>query len=111
MHTRIKRKLKSLPRIALSDSGPPFAAMRITESDLPLSPIFIDFIARWLDKSGFAGEEWFDQRSAALSHKQSSMRRRAESRLQRLLSDATAQGIFEAVYSCFYNLATASPLA
>ena len=73
---------------------------------LPLSAVFVDFLARWLDNSGFAGERWFDQRTETLTHSIGEMRCTARYRLERLLTDATAQAAIEAVYRRFYGLAT-----
>jgi hypothetical protein len=42
--------------------------VNIGTSELPLSPVFIDFVARWLDARGFADERWFDQISETLSN-------------------------------------------
>jgi hypothetical protein len=71
---------------------------------LPLSPVFIDFLARWLDNSGFAGEPWFDQRTETLSNSITVMRCAAGYRLERLLTEAAAQAAIEAVYRRFYGL-------
>lgn len=72
---------------------------------LPLSPVFIDFLARWLDNPQFAGELWFDQRTETLSNFTTVMRCMARHRLERLLTDETAQEAIEAVYRRFYGLA------
>ena len=79
----------------------------LNERDLPLSPMFIDFLAQWLDNRQFSNELWFDQRSEALSKQHLVMRRRAQSRLQRLVSDTRAQVAIGDVYRWFRKLATA----
>jgi len=81
----------------------------ITASDLPLSPIFIDFLAKFFDAEGFGEEKWPDQISEALVNNGTVMRQQAAARLQRLLLDERAQSIVRNVYQNFYQLTTASP--
>jgi len=87
----------------------PFASL--TSEDLPISPIFIDFLARWLDKQPFAGESWFDQISETLSNPGAAMRRTARLRLERLLLDETAQDAISRVYRWFCDLGAAGASA
>jgi hypothetical protein len=93
-------QLASLPDLAEPVSDPGEGGRQ-----LPLSPVFIDFLARWLDNCGFADEAWFDQRSETLSTSMSLMRDTARFRLERLLTDAAAQAAIEAAYRRFYDLA------
>ena len=78
----------------------------LTGMQLPLSPVFIDFVARWLDHSGFAGERWFDQRSETLSNLRTDIHGKAQCRLERILSHEAAHTAIEAVYRRFHELAT-----
>jgi hypothetical protein len=78
----------------------------LAEDNFYLSATFVDFLAKWLDKSGYENERWFDQRSEELSGHHSVMRRRGPLRLERLLSDETAQAAIVSVHRWFYNLAT-----
>lgn len=78
----------------------------LTEMQLPLSPVFIDFVARWLDSGGFAGERWFDQRSETLSNQRREIHSKARHRLQRILSDESAHSAIESVYRHLNELAS-----
>jgi hypothetical protein len=80
-------------------------ATDLIEKRLPVSPVFIDFVARWLDKSGFSNERWHDQRSEALSNSRAGMRSKARWRFERIMSDETAQATLENVYQGFHDLA------
>jgi hypothetical protein len=79
----------------------------LSSEDLPLSPIFIDFLSRRLDRAPVADESWFDQISEALSNHGAAMRRTARARLERLILDETAQDAIGRVYRWFCDLATA----
>jgi hypothetical protein len=78
----------------------------LTQDDLPLSPIFIDFLARFLDQSGFVDEKWFDQLSESLLNPGPVIKARARARLERLILDDTAQAAIAAVYRWFREIAT-----
>jgi hypothetical protein len=73
--------------------------------NLPVSPVFIDFIARWLDQQGFANERWPNQRSEALYNSRATMQSRAQWRLERILSNEIAQKAIEDVYQRFGEMA------
>jgi hypothetical protein len=63
----------------------------LTENDFPPSAVFIDFLARFLDASGFTEERWHDQLCEQLSGAPRKMRERAGVQLERLALDATAR--------------------
>ncbi len=72
--------------------------------DVPLSPAFIEFIARWVDRAEYEGEWWFDQVSEGIARRNSDTRDKAEFRLQRLLANESAQESFSDVEQIFSAL-------
>jgi hypothetical protein len=84
---------------------------KLSAADIPLSPIFIDFVSRSLDGSDFHDESWFDQLSEALVNPGRDMQARARERLSRLLLDEQAQALVRNVYRWFHDLAVANSAA
>jgi hypothetical protein len=82
------------------------ATADLSEKNLSVSPVFIDFLSRWLDRSGFSNEHWPDQRSEQLFNTRGGMRSRAQCRFERLISDEIAQEVIAEVYQRFYELAS-----
>lgn len=85
-----------IPREREQRSFPGQAVLR--EEDILLSPVFIDFLARWLDGMEGIHEQWFDQRSESLSSAGRQMRHTAEARLQRVVTHPTSQTAVSEVY-------------
>jgi hypothetical protein len=80
--------------------------INLCASEVPLSPVFIDFLARWLDKSEVRDELWADQISERLINPVPAMRDMAVARLQRLMLDENAQRAIETVYRWLHDLMT-----
>lgn len=82
--------------------------INITGKDFPPSPVFIDFLARYLDAAGFTEESWHDQLSEELSGGPRRMRERAGAQLERLAVDGTARAAIRSAYGWFQQLATSN---
>jgi hypothetical protein len=78
----------------------------LSAEDLPLSPIFVDFIARKCDGMGFDGQVWPNQLSEELSAENVDMARCAEYRLRLLVSSPQAQRAITRTYEWFRELIT-----
>jgi hypothetical protein len=72
--------------------------------DLPLSPIFIDFLARWMDGSVFDHQPWPDQLSEELSNNRAIVDS-AEMNLDRLSTSQVGHDAIEDVYRWFREFA------
>ena len=79
--------------------------INIGGSDFPPSPVFIDFLARYLDGAGFTDERWHEQLSEELSGAPQKMRQRASVQLERLAADDTARAAISSAYGWFRQLA------
>jgi hypothetical protein len=79
--------------------------INITGNDFPPSPVFIDFLARYLHAGGFTDESWHDQLSEELSGTPQRMRQRASVQLERLAADGTARAAISSAYGWFQQLA------
>lgn len=83
--------------------------IELGESRQPLSPVFVDFLSRWLeDGARFTNENWFDQLSESLSNMTRVMRQRYNIRLERLLTDGRGQKAISRAYRWFYDLLSGS---
>ncbi len=82
--------------------------VELTGSDLPPSPIFLDFLTRFLDAGSPAEETWHDQLSEQLSDAPKRARERASGQLGRLALDGTAQAAIHSAYRWFRELATSN---
>lgn len=80
----------------------------LTGEDLPLSPVFIEFLARFVDPAGFSEETWFEQLSEQLSGPQRKTRARADVQLQGLALNSTAQAAIASAYGWFRQLAASN---
>lgn len=76
----------------------------ITAADLPPSPVFVDFLARYLDSASFTQESWHDQLSEELSGGPQKMREPAGVQLERLAADGTARAAISSAYGWFQQL-------
>ncbi len=61
--------------------------IRLTDRELPVSPVFIDFLAHWLDGRPFDDREWADQTSEALNFGLPELQRRAEAAAPGVMND------------------------
>lgn len=82
--------------------------VKLSGGDLPPSPIFLDFLARFLDAGAFSDESWHDQLSEELGEAPREARERAGGQLRRLALDTTAQAAIQSAYGWFHQLATSN---
>jgi hypothetical protein len=82
--------------------------INFTGEDLPLSPVFIEFLARFVDPAGFSEETWHEQLSEQLGGAQSKTRRHADRQLQRLVLESTARAAIDSAYGWFRQLAVSN---
>jgi hypothetical protein len=82
--------------------------INLTREDLPPSPVFIEFLARFVNPAGFSAETWHEQLSEQLSGPQKNTPKRAEVQLQSLALDRTAQAAIDSAYGWFRQLATSN---
>ncbi len=82
--------------------------INLTANDLPPSPIFVDFLARFLSARGISEETWHDQLSEQLSDAPRRMRERAGGQLQSVAIDGAAQQAIRSAYGWFRELATSN---
>jgi hypothetical protein len=80
-------------------------AVGFSAADLPLSPVFVDFIACKCDGAGFRAQTWPNQLSEELSAEHIEMARRAEFRMRLLVASPLAQRAIARVYQWFQELA------
>jgi hypothetical protein len=82
--------------------------INITGNDFPPSPVFTDFLARFLDAAGVTEESWHDQLSEELSGGPQKMRERARVQLERLSGNGTARAAIGSAYEWFQQLAVSN---
>jgi hypothetical protein len=78
----------------------------LCEAELPLSPTFVDFIARWLDGGRFVDEKWSRQRTEDLSRSHQIMRNKGRARFERIITNHAAHAAIKRVYTLFRALCT-----
>jgi len=84
------------------------SVINLTRDDLPLSPVFIEFLARFLGDEGIREETWHDQLSEELSEGPKKARSSAGSQLQKLALDGAAQAAIKSAHDWFRQLATSN---
>jgi hypothetical protein len=76
--------------------------------DLPLSPVFGEFLASRANRAGFSEETWHDQLSEQLSGSPEKARKRASEQLPRLALDSHTRAAIDSAYDWFRQLASAN---
>src|SRR5579864_6464454 len=70
---------------------------KLTDRELPVSPVFVSFLEQIVAKRPFKGEIWADQRSEALSAWDSAMDRQADEAAHAVMADpAGREGVVRA---------------
>ncbi|MDB5973297.1 MAG: hypothetical protein JWR07_57 [Nevskia sp.] len=80
--------------------------IRLTDRELPVSPVFIDFLAHLLDGRPFDDREWADQTSEALNFGLPELQRRAEAAAPGVMNDARGRAHIGRAYSLLLALLT-----
>jgi hypothetical protein len=78
----------------------------LSTHDVPLSPVFINFVTRWLDRDWTSAEKWHDQLSEELSNANRRMAHAAGFALAKITTDPIGEQAIEKAYSWFHALAT-----
>jgi hypothetical protein len=76
----------------------------LTDRDLPVSPVFINFLAQVLSGQPFAGEAWADQRSEALARPDELFNRRANEAAALVMSKAAGRRHLSRAYRLLHAL-------
>ena len=80
--------------------------IRLTDRELPVSPVFIDFLAHLLDGRPFDDREWADQISEALNFGLPELQLRAEAAAPGVMNDARGRAHIGRAYSLLLSLLT-----
>lgn len=80
--------------------------IRLTDRELPVSPVFIDFLAHLLDGRPFDDHEWADQTSETLNFGLPELQRRAEAAAPGVMNDARGRAHIGRAYSLLLALLT-----
>lgn len=80
--------------------------IRLTDRELPVSPVFIDFLAHILDGRPFDDREWADQTSEALNFGLPELQLRAEAAAPGVMNDARGRAHIGRAYSLLLALLT-----
>jgi hypothetical protein len=80
--------------------------IKLTDRELPVSPVFIDFLAHLLDNRPFADNEWADQLSEALNYGLPELQRRATQDAPRVMNDARGRAHVARAYGLLLSLLT-----
>jgi hypothetical protein len=80
----------------------------LTDIAPPLSPVFIDFLARHFDGDGFGRCSWADQVTETLTDEHHDICALAQMRLERLLLHPGCGAAIERTYAWFRDLATSN---
>jgi hypothetical protein len=79
--------------------------IKLTDRELPASPVFVDFLSHHLDGRPFSGE-WVDQVSEALSFALPELQRRATEHAPRVMNDARGRTHVARAYGLLLALMT-----
>jgi hypothetical protein len=80
--------------------------IRLTDRELPVSPVYIDFLAHWLDGRPFDDGEWADQTSEVLNYGLPELQRRAEAVAPRVMNDERGRAHIARAYNLLLALLT-----
>lgn len=80
--------------------------IKLTDSELPVSPVFVDFLAHIVDKREFSGANWHDQLSEELSNDHVKVMQQAQENAQRIMASEQGQRYIARAYQLFLALLT-----
>ena len=78
--------------------------LKFTDRELPVSPVFILFLAQLLTGEPCSGEIWADQLSEALAPPDADLARRAAAAAQVVMSSADGRDLLARAYGLLYSL-------
>lgn len=80
--------------------------IKLTDRELPVSPVFIDFLAHLVDGRAFADHEWHDQLSEKLNYAQRDILQRAPKDAERVMADPRGRNAIARAYQWLLALLT-----
>src|SRR5579864_1394847 len=83
---------------------------KLTDRELPVSPVFIRFLAQLLCGRPFEGEIWPNQLSEALPRATDDLHRQATEAAELVMADATGRVLVARAYSLLFALLTGTLL-
>ena len=78
--------------------------LKLTDRELPVSPVFVDFLAHVIDGRPFADSAWADQISEKLNFQQEEVKKRAEQDAPRIMADARGRAHISRAYGLLLAL-------
>lgn len=80
--------------------------IKLTDKELPVSPVFVDFLAHIVDNRPFEGAAWHDQLSEELSNDHVRVMEKAQENAQRIMASEAGQRHVARAYQLFLALLT-----
>ena len=81
--------------------------LKLTDKELPVSPVFIDYLAHLVDGKPFSDHAWHDQLSETLNQAQKEIAQKAPTDAGRVMSDARGRALIGRCYQLLMALLTA----
>ena len=78
--------------------------VKLTDREMPISPIFVDFLAHIVDKRPFEDHEWHDQLSEELNRRQRDVVQQAPKDAERVMKDPQGRAAVARSYQWLYAL-------
>ena len=72
--------------------------VKLSDRELPVSPVFVDFLAHLVDGREFTDREWYDQLSEQLNYAQRDLVQRAPKDAERVMADARGRAAIARSY-------------
>lgn len=85
--------------------------LKLTDRELPVSPVFIDFLAHIVDRRPFQDEIWHDQRSEQLNMAQRELVQRAPKDAERIMASPQGRQAIARAYQWLLALLTGNTAA
>lgn len=85
--------------------------LKLTDRELPVSPVFIDFLAHLVDGRPFGGEIWHEQRSETLNMSQQALAQRAPREAERVMASPLGRQAIARAYQWLLALLTGNVAA
>jgi hypothetical protein len=85
--------------------------LKLTDRELPVSPVFVDFLAHIIAGREFSGQDWGDQLSETLNFAEQDMVRRAPQEAERVMADPRGRLAIARSYHWLLALLTANQQA
>lgn len=80
--------------------------IKLTDKELPVSPVFVDFLVHIVEKRPFEGAQWHDQLSEELSSEHKQVLQQAAENAKRVMATQDGQRYIARAYQLFVALLT-----